>query len=189
MLGTAHRNIFLTWILFSLFFGLLCDMAMDWYLKKTGELHRTAGIGMLVTAIFLGIYGFSFVALRRVLLCYILILAGVVDIATHEIPDFFHLLLAMVGLMDFQLSSAFLGFLLVPLPFLIAALKTGGIGGGDVKLMAAGGFALGVTDGFSMMIWGLFMALLWNKAMRREKNSVPLAPFLAFGCFMALLPS
>lgn len=182
-------NLFLTFTLLSLFIGLLCDMAMHRCLKETEELHMTAGIGMAVTAVFIGIYGFTPVALRCVLLCNLLVLAGAADIATHEIPDVFHLLIAMAGLIGFQPVSAMLGFLLVPLPFLAAALKTGKIGGGDVKLMAASGFALGMSGGFWMMFWGLLMALLWNASMGKgRKGSLPLAPFLAFGCFVVLLP-
>ena len=188
-------NLFLTFTLLSMFAGLLCDMAMRRYLKETEELHMTAGIGMAVTAVFIGIHGFTPAALRCVLLCYVLVLAGAADIATHEIPDALHLLVAMAGLIGLQPVSALLGFLLVPLPFLMAALKTGKIGGGGVKLMAASGFALGVSGGFWMMFWGLLMALLWNASMRKgredtslEKSSIPLAPFLAFGCFVVLLP-
>ncbi len=178
-------NLFLTCTLFSLFAGLLCDMAMGRYLKEAEELHMTAGIGMGVTAVFTGIHGFTPAALRCILLCYVLVLA---DIATREIPDAFHLLIAMAGLIGLQPMSALAGFLVVPLPFLAAALKTGKIGGGDVKLMAASGFALGVSGGFWMMFWGLLMALLWNASMRQRKDSLPLAPFLAFGCFVVLLP-
>ena len=188
-------NLFLTFTLLSLFAGLLCDMAMRRYLKETEGLHMTAGIGMAVTAVMTGIHGFTPAALRCVLLCYLLILAGAADIATHEIPDAFHLLIAMAGLIGFRPVPALLGFLVVPLPFLVAALKTGKIGGGDVKLMAASGFALGVSGGFWMMFWGLLMALLWNASMNKgrknaslEKGSFPLAPFLAFGCFVVLLP-
>lgn len=193
---TQHFDLFLVCILFSLFVGLLCDMAMRWYLKQAGKLHITAVIVMVVTAVFTGNYGFTLTALRCVLLCHILMLAGAADIATREIPDVFHLLTAMAGLIGFRPLSALGGFLLVPLPFLIAALKTGKIGGGDVKLMAASGFALGVCGGFLMMFWGLVTALLWNLIRNLWKrdvsatgDSIPLAPFLAFGCFMALLPN
>lgn len=192
--NTDTSNLFLTFTLLSLFAGLLCDMAMRRYLKEAKELHMTAGIDMVVTAVFIGIYGFSTSALRCILLCHILILAGAADIATREIPDVFHLLIAIVGLIGFHPGSALLGFLLVPLPFLIAALKTGKIGGGDVKLMAASGFALGVTGGFWMMFWGLVMALLWDLSMCKGKKdismgkrSIPLIPFMAFGCFVVLL--
>ena len=172
----------------------MCDMAMRRSLKTTEELHMTAGFGMAVTAVFIGIHGFTLAALRCILLCYLLILAGAADVATREIPDVFHLLIAMAGLIGFRPVPALSGFLLVPLPFLIAALKTGKIGGGDVKLMAASGFALGVSGSFWMMFWGLLMALLWNSSMSKGrwgtslgKGSLPLAPFLAFGCFVVLL--
>ena len=188
MLWTNNMVLFIAALLFALFTGLFCDMALRRYLKRE-KLTYTAHIMVAVTAVFLCLHGFSMEALRSILLCQILIMAGTCDAATYEIPDFLHLLIVMVGLVEFQTLPAFLGFVLVPLPFLIAAVKTDKIGGGDVKLMAASGFALGVTGGVWMMVWGLFMGLLWNAAFRRETPSIPLAPFLAFGCFMALLPT
>lgn len=179
---------FVAALLFALFTGLLCDMALRRSLKQ-GKPPYTAHITMAVAAVFLCLHGFSVEALRSILLCQILIVAGKCDAATYEIPDFLHLLIAMVGLVGFQTLPALLGALLVPLPFFIAAAKTDKIGGGDVKLMAASGFALGVTGGIWMMIWGLTMGLLWNAAFRRGQKSIPLAPFLAFGCFMALIPT
>lgn len=188
MLWTDSLDLFIAALLSALFGGLLCDMALRRYLKQE-ELPHTAHITMAVAAVLLCLHGFSMEALRSILLCEVLILAGACDAATYEIPDFLHLLIAMAGLIGFQTLPALLGFVLVPLPFLIAAVKTDKIGGGDVKLMAASGFALGVTGGVWMMILGLSMGLLWNAAFRREKPSIPLAPFLAFGCFMALMPT
>lgn len=179
---------YLACVLFALFTGCLCDMALAGLIKQEG-IPKTAVYSMTVTAAFLALYGFTPLALRCILLCWVLIVAGAIDFVTCEIPDWLHLFVAMAGLIQFQPLPAFLGFLLVPLPFLIAALKTEKIGGGDVKLMAACGFALGVTDGIWMMIWGLTAALLWNHAYRRGQKSLPLAPFLAFGCFMALMPT
>lgn len=179
---------FLTCVLFALFTGYLCDMALAGLIKPE-RTPKIAVYSMTVTAIFLAVYGFTPLALRCILLCWVLIVAGAVDLVTYEIPDCLHILIAMAGLIHFQPLPALLGFLLVPLPFLIAALKTQKIGGGDVKLMAASGFALGVTGGIWMMIWGLTAALLWNHAYRRGQKSLPLAPFLAFGCFMALMPT
>lgn len=188
MLWTNNMNLFVAALLFALFTGLFCDMALRWYLKRE-KLPYTAYVTVAVAAVFLCLHGFSMEALRAILLCQILILAGACDAATYEIPDFLHLLIAMVGLIGFQTLPAFLGVVLVPLPFLIAAVKTDKIGGGDVKLMAASGFAIGVTGGVWMMIWGLSMGLLWNAAFRRDKPIIPLAPFLAFGCFMTLMPT
>ena len=179
---------FISCMLLAFFTGCLCDMALKRLIKQE-EIPKTAVYSMAVTAVFLALYGFTPLALRCILLCEVLIVAGAVDLATYEIPDCLHLFIAMAGLIEFQPLPAFLGFLLVPLPFLIAALKTEKIGGGDVKLMAASGFSLGVTCGIWMMIWGLTAALIWNRAYRREQKSLPLAPFLAFGCFMALMPT
>lgn len=181
-------NPFLASVLFAFFTGCLCDMVLKKLIRKE-TIPKTAVYSMTVTAVFLAVYGFTPLAIRCILLCEVLIVAGAIDLATYEISDCLHLFIAMAGLINFQPLPAFLGFLLVPLPFLIAALKTEKIGGGDVKLMAASGFALGVTGGIWMMIWGLTAALLWNQVYGRGQKSLPLAPFLAFGCFMALMPT
>ena len=178
---------FLACLLLALFMGSLCDMAISRILKQSAP--KTAVLSMTVTAVFLCVYGFTPTALRCVLLCQVLMVAGVFDLMTYEIPDCLHLMIATAGLIHFQPLPALFGFLMVPLPFLIAALKTEKIGGGDVKLMAASGFALGVTGGIWMMIWGLAIALLWNRAFCREQKSLPLAPFLAFGAFLTLFPT
>lgn len=187
MIWIEPLNEFIACLLLAFFIGWLCDMTIRRIVKKA--VPFTAHISMAVAAVFLCLYGFTPAALRCILFCQVLILAGSFDLATYEIPDCLHLLAAITGLIGFQPLPALLGVLLVPLPFLIAAMKTEKIGGGDVKLMAASGFAVGVTDGVWMMIWGLFMALLWNAAFRREKESLPLAPFLAFGAFMAIFPA
>lgn len=141
-----------------------------------------------VLLVFLYRCGLNLMALRCILLCNVLIFAGACDAATYEIPDSIHVMLLAVGLIGIQPIPALLGLLLVPMPFLLAALMTDGrIGGGDVKLMAASGFAIGVTGGITMMLWGLGSALVWNAAFSKGQKSLPLAPFLAFGCFMALL--
>lgn len=186
MLWIDNLDLFIAALLFALFAGTLCDMALRLYLKRE-DLPHTAYIMAAITAVFLCLHGFSVETLRSILLCEILILEGASDAAIYEIPDFLHLLFAMAGLIGFQALPALLGFVLVPLPFLIAAVKTDKIGGGDVKLMAASGFAIGVTGGVWMMVWGLSIGILWNAAFQHEKSSIPLAPFLAFGCFMVLI--
>lgn len=143
---------------------------------------------LAVTAIFVIRCGLNLTALRYILFCWVLIAAGAYDAATREIPDGIHVAVFFVGLIGLHPLPALAGLLIVPLPFLIAALMTDGkIGGGDVKLMAASGFVLGVSGGITMLLWGLFTALIWNAAFGKGQKSLPLAPFLAFGGFMALL--
>lgn len=186
MENAEAQNIVITCIRFALLMGQLCDMALRWYLKRE-DLPRTAMITMTITTMFLCLHGFSFYTLRCILLCQVLIVAGVCDWATYEIPDVLHIFIAMVGLIGLQPLSALWGTLLVPLPFLTAAVKTGKIGGGDVKLMAASGFAIGVTKGLWMMVWGLCFGILWNRVYGKGEKRIPLAPFLVAGCLLTLI--
>lgn len=123
----------------------------------------------------------------------ILMYASYVDIRTKTIPDKVHVLILLVSLIKVNLIYSMLGFLIVPLPFFITALlKGGGIGGGDVKFMAASGFLLGIKGGFIAIVIGLLLALSINaivyKVKSKDKNiSFPLAPYLSVGCFLSYL--
>ncbi|QAA32740.1 prepilin peptidase [Clostridium manihotivorum] len=123
----------------------------------------------------------------------ILVYGSYVDIRTKTIPDRVHVLILLVSLIKINLISSILGFLIVPLPFFITALlKGGGIGGGDVKFMAASGFFLAIKGGFIASIIGLLLALCVNaivyKVKNKDKNiSFPLAPYLSIGCFLSYL--
>lgn len=74
----------------------------------------------------------------------LLIVASVWDIRKRIIPDTICIAIAVVDLFNFY-SCKLLG-VLITLPFLIAALiKEGSMGGGDIKLLAVSGFALGLS--------------------------------------------
>ena len=80
----------------------------------------------------------------------ILLYASVRDHKTHTVPDSVHVLILLAAIPGIRLLSSLLGFFLVPLPFLAAALKKpDSIGGGDIKLMAASGFFLGMEKGIA----------------------------------------
>jgi leader peptidase (prepilin peptidase)/N-methyltransferase len=75
---------------------------------------------------------------------------------------------------------------------LIAVLSRGGMGGGDIKLIAMIGAFLGwqavlVTIFMAAMlsaVVGLSLILLKQKG---RKDPIPFAPFLALGAFVAML--
>ena len=121
----------------------------------------------------------------------LLFIASIVDIRKRTIPGEICLLLACTGLILFDSSKLF--GVLVALPFFIAALVSDGMGGGDVKLAAAGGIVLGFYSGIAAVIIGLFAMLLFytgyfivQKLRGREREkSLPLAPFLSVG-FLAV---
>ena len=134
--------------------------------------------------------------LQAVLFSCLLMAASVWDLHKRIIPDSICLLIALTGLIDF--SPVRLLGILAALPLLIAALcKQDGVGGGDIKLTAAAGIALGFCGCTAGLILGLTASLffyLLNQTIRRLRKlepqraaqaSLPMAPFLSFG-FLAV---
>ncbi len=128
--------------------------------------------------------------LQGVLFSSLLLAASYTDIKRREIPDTVCLLLVLTGFMKFSFQNLFGIF--VALPFLIAAMfKENSIGGGDIKLTASVGFALGFWKGIYGLIIGLTILIFFyimvriSSIIRRKqvaKNlSMPLAPFLGIG--------
>ena len=112
MIGTKQIDIFIICLLVALFLGVWCDRTLYWYLKRK-DLPKTVIITMMITVVFLFFYGFTFSALRCILLCQVLLVAGVCDRATYEIPNGLHILIAIVGLIvrPFSVISSFMWFL------------------------------------------------------------------------------
>ena len=118
----------------------------------------------------------------------LLLAASIIDIRKRVIPDTLCLLIAFTGLICFE-PGKLLG-ILSALPFLLAALVWGGMGGGDIKLMAASGVVLGITGGIAASVIGLTAMLLFciiyftiQRLRGREcSKAFPLAPFLSIGC-------
>ncbi|PHS29900.1 MAG: prepilin peptidase [Alkaliphilus sp.] len=143
--------------------------------------------GLLVIddpGIFKHLKGFYFAAL--------LISIAFIDIKYRKIPSSAVLMIMIAGIIDINIVQSILGLVFVPLPFFIMAyLKENSIGGGDIKLMAACGFFLGISSGVIGSVIGLTLAVLVNlllKLLQPNKNmkeSFPLAPYLGFGCLVA----
>lgn len=121
----------------------------------------------------------------------LLLTASVFDIRKRMIPDTVCLLIAMTGLIGFEPVK--LSGILTSLPLLLAALLWGGMGGGDIKLMAASGIVLGFQRGMTAMVIGLtalllfyfFYSIVQRLRGRKRQKAFPLAPFLSVGCIAA----
>ena len=121
----------------------------------------------------------------------LLLSAAVWDMRSREIPNLIPALLLLCGLIGFRPAASAAGLLLVGGPFLLAAvlIKRDGfaIGGGDVKLMGACGFVLGVWPGLIQTVLSLSLAVLAGLVecclQKRPLSMVrlPLAPFFCFG--------
>ena len=121
----------------------------------------------------------------------LLLSAAVWDMRNREIPNLIPALLLLCGLIGFRPAASAAGLLLVGGPFLLAAvlIKRDGfaIGGGDVKLMGACGFVLGVWPGLIQTVLSLSLAVLVGLVECRLQKQplsmvrLPLAPFFCFG--------
>lgn len=147
----------------------------------------------------------KFILLHCLLLMVFGYIATVFDIKSKRIPN--DLILVMLGgwvvtigaklLLDTDvaitlLTDAGLGFIIGGGLFLLVyIISRKGLGGGDVKFMAATGLYTGVTGVISVMLYGTVLAsltglvLLLTKKMGR-KDTMPLVPFLYFGILIAI---
>jgi leader peptidase (prepilin peptidase)/N-methyltransferase len=129
-----------------------------------------------------GIKGIAFAAL--------LIRAAVTDIKRREVDDW--LCVSVLVLSLYGSGGSFWGAALTALPFFIPALvKSGSVGGGDIKLMFACGAVLGVWGGLLQTFLALSSAVAFAlgglPAKGRKNTAIPLAPFLCAGGIAAYI--
>ena len=130
-------------------------------------------------------------AVQAVFFALLLCAASVFDLRRRIIPDTLNLAIAASALLCF--SPVRLWGLFIALPFLLAAVLWGGIGGGDIKLMAACGLVLGLPKGLLAATAGLSLLLCYAGIYRiicrvqgwEDVKTFPLAPFLSAGCLFA----
>ena len=134
-----------------------------------------------------------------------LIVMSVIDIKTMEIPNGIILYLIIFGLIA-ALSGIFapnwvpyplkwyeylIGAFCISLPFFLIALFTGGIGGGDIKLL----FAMGLFLGWKATVFGAFVGILIGAIVavivmivnkKKKGDPIPFGPSLAVGLTLAV---
>lgn len=121
--------------------------------------------------------------IKNVLFVLVLIYASYCDIKTRIIPDKVHVMILLLGLIQVNWVDSILGLLLVPLPFLVVALvKEGSMGGGDIKLVGACSFFLGFSNGLVGSSVGLLLVILSYKYIKFDfSKNVALVPYLSLG--------
>jgi leader peptidase (prepilin peptidase)/N-methyltransferase len=124
-----------------------------------------------------------------------LLVAAVSDAKTRLIPNVVPFLLLVTGALDLlaraltvqSIVSALLGMFLGGFPLFILAIFRGTIGGGDVKLAATAGFALGWLGSYVALMAALIGFVLFGlfhlPGKKAKENDVallmPFAPFYA----------
>jgi len=132
------------------------------------------------------------VGLKYLLLFILLLCASYFDLKSRVIPDWIHIVLIVIGLIDFNATKSFTGLMISPLPFLIMALiNAGSIGGGDIKLIGSSGFVLGygrtTTASMIGIIVAVFFCCLYYLGYKKVGNKrFPFAPFFQVGCMIVV---
>ena len=126
----------------------------------------------------------------------VLCLASVFDVRTRIIPDWIHLLMFLASLIP--PGHIHPEGLLSAIPLLAVGMICDGIGGGDIKLIAACGLVLGFTKTYTGLTLGLCFLLFFHagkisfyklikKEMTVKEQAYPLVPFLLSGMAVSVL--
>ncbi len=162
---------------------------------------RYPAVEALTAALWLCVYlryGFTPQTLLYLSLVSALIVAAFIDIDTTEVPLSLTVFILILGvsalfLRDMPFYERLIGFFAASVPLLIAAvLSKGGMGGGDIKLMAVCGLVIGwklillslLLAVLSGAVYGGMLLILRKKGRKAE---MPLVPFLAGGIVVSLL--
>ena len=152
--------------------------------------------GILYLIIFI-VNGFNTESGLYCLLTSALIVLSVIDYRTMEIPFGINITIFVIGIIhlltDFDHYLDYIvGFFVVSLFLLLCYVitKGKGIGGGDVKLMAAAGLCIGCQN----IVFALFAGCIIGSviqcikmAVTKEGRMFAFGPYLSMGIFMAIL--
>lgn len=142
-------------------------------------------------------FGFTFQFWIGIVLMSVLVIVAMIDIDTMEIYDRFHIIILVLAIVNLFISDLhpmnyIIGFFIISVPFFIIALMTGGIGGGDIKLIAVSGLLLGYSSTLVAFLIGsisgglVAIGLLITKSQTR-KSLIAFGPFLCIGIAIAYL--
>lgn len=152
--------------------------------------------GVLYVVVFL-IYGVSVETLIYCLLISALIALSVIDYRTYEIPLGINIFVGCLGLVRIFTditgwAEYAIGFFSVSVPLLLLyiATKGRGIGGGDVKLMAAAGLVLGWRRILLAFVLGCIIGSVVHLVRMRVAKAgrqLAMGPYLSAGILICAL--
>jgi leader peptidase (prepilin peptidase)/N-methyltransferase len=152
--------------------------------------------GILYMIIFLA-NGFNMVSIIYCLMVSALLVLSVIDFRTYEIPVGINVFIGVLGLvrlgLDYKNWMLYLiGFGSVSLFLLLLYFftKGRGIGGGDIKLMAAAGLVLGWKMIILAFIVGCILGSiihLIRMKVSKEDSVLAFGPYLSMGIFFSML--
>lgn len=153
-------------------------------------LEALSGIIMMLSCYLLSFGAETIVAMT---FYYLLLTITISDLEAHKIPNAVLLPFFIIGLIERLLMSQTAHWYFNPLlgiivgfgvMFLLAYFSKGGMGGGDIKLLAVIGVFIGPLGAlvtlFLASLSGLFYAIFSGAALKKG-TKIPFGPFLALG--------
>lgn len=142
-------------------------------------------------------FGLDFNLAIGLILTTILIIITMIDIDTMDIYDRFHIMILGLAITYLFITPVpmiehVIGFFIISIPLYVIAYLTGGIGGGDIKLMAVSGLLLGykatLVAFFIAVVLGGIVAMGLLVTKQKERGSqMAFGPFLCLGIYFAYL--
>lgn len=176
------------WFFLSAYTGCTVDAALKRFLHLMKYPH-TVLFSLFSCLAFLTAFDDPIRIVKGCILVQILIIAGFLDCKTREIPDWLSVCAALCGFLSFHPLDSLAGAAWVFAALMIYNMIYDFCGGGDIKLLAGCGFALGTWGAlFAAFITFLFFFIA-NFSKSRKNSRQPLVPFIAVGCFLAYLIS
>jgi leader peptidase (prepilin peptidase)/N-methyltransferase len=152
-------------------------------------------VALLIVAVYVR-FGLSWEFLIYTIVCPALVIITVIDYEHKIIPDRITLpgIVLGLGAGSYLIGpiDSILGFLLGGgLFYLIAVVSRGGMGGGDIKFIAAAGALLGWQKILLVIFLGAILGSVIGLALmvfqnKGRKSQVPFGPFLAVGTGVAI---
>ena len=127
--------------------------------------------------------------IKEMLILIILLSAAITDIRRKEVPVIYQVLL--LCLVPFCFSIENIWGVLISVPFFIAAVVTGKIGGGDFKIIALLGILIGLSEIFWTVVIGcvifIISSLTIGKCKGKKNTMYPFIPSLTAGYIITLI--
>ncbi len=170
-----------------------CSAPIGWRYPTMEALTAVVFVAAFLVA------GWSFLLVKYLFIGSLLLAVAFIDLEHYIIPDSLNIVLAAGGAVltllarDITLVQAVAGGAVVGGTLLLLGLLfQGGMGGGDIKLGAALGLALGWPLAplglvLGSLVGGISGLILMAAGLKGRRDAVPFGPFLALGAFLAVL--
>lgn len=131
--------------------------------------------------------------IKYILVLLILSFASCSDIKSHTIPSCVYIMLLIVGIFNknLLLSISTFAFLFFVFVIMMIVFEKENIGGGDIKLLSALGFTIGLKLTIITIIIGLITSIaiqstLINLGKTNRTSAYALVPYMTLGYIIAL---